>query len=159
MTAQLSRWQRPDGFPRREYFDAIEDALEARGIDFTDSWRDEDWDYTLELWDDENSPEFGPMRWATHGLYVTWRVDEDSKATHADDFGHLYGDVGWSWVPYTQPAALGNYSKPFELRYLAEPDEVAAAVHQLLTTGSDQVTGVNQTHSSSVGPDTQEEQS
>lgn len=22
----LSRWQRPDGFPRPEYFDAIEDA-------------------------------------------------------------------------------------------------------------------------------------
>lgn len=129
---ELSRWQRrEDGMPTDEYFTAVEDAVEKRGIIVEDTSREEDWEYNLQL-----APESyreGPLAWATHGLYVSWRVDEMSEPKHAEDFGQQHGDIGWYWVPYTSRDALGDFSKPLGLPYLAEPDEVAAAIHALIT--------------------------
>lgn len=130
--AETSVWQRQDGFPTDAYFTAVEHALRARGVLFADSCRNEDWEYTLELWDAEDPREDGPMSWADHGLYVSWRVAEDSEAQHADDFGTFQNDLGWYWVPYTKPEALGDYAQSFGLPYLATPDAVAQAVAELL---------------------------
>lgn len=136
---KMSHWQRTDGFPSDDYFAAVEEALQQRRVTFASNWRDEDWDYTIELWETDDSdappPESGPMSWADHGLYVCWRVDEGSEPRHADDFGDLWGDHGWYWVPHTKPGALGDRMVQFELPYLAEPADVADAVYQLLTVG------------------------
>ena len=49
-----------------------------------------------------------------------------------DDFTGL----GWYWVPYSKPQeALGDFTKEFDLAYLAEPSEVAAAVWALVLGG------------------------
>ncbi len=130
--SELSRWQRrEDGMPTDEYFAAVEAAVEKRGIVLEDSSREEDWEYNLEL--APESYRAGPLAWVTHGLYVSWRVAEMSEPQHAEDFGQLHGDIGWYWVPYTSRDALGDFSKPLDLPYLAEPDEVAAAIHTLIT--------------------------
>ncbi len=128
----LSPWQHPDdGFPTDAYFDAVETALTARGIVVADSWRDEPWDYTLQLWDEETAPKHGPLSWASHGLSVAWSVD-DVEPRHADDFGDPADDTGWYWVPYTRPDALGEFTRSLGVPVLAEPGEVADAVAALL---------------------------
>lgn len=124
----LSPWQRDDGFPSNAYFDAVEAALTRAGVPIADACRDEPWEYTVELWDHENPREHGPMNWADHGLYISWRTDEDDEARHADDFT----GIGWYWVPYTKPGALGDYAQPFNLPYLAEPEDVAHVTSRLL---------------------------
>lgn len=131
---ELSRWQREDGLPSDEYFSAVEAAVEQRGITIEDAFREEDWEYNLKL--ASESYGHGPLAWVTHGLFVSWRVDEASEPKHADDFGQLYSDMGWYWVPYTTDDALGDFSKQFLLPYIAEPDEVATAIHDLVTKGS-----------------------
>ncbi len=130
--AVLSPWQHPDdGFPTDAYFDAVETALTARGLAVVDSWRDEPWEYTLQLWDEETAPPHGPMRWA-HGLYVCWRADEDIEPRHADDFGDPTHDTGWYWVPRTKSGDLGDFTKSLGVAFLADPDVVAEAVASLL---------------------------
>lgn len=123
----LDRWQREDGFPSDEYFDAVESALLTAGIGIDWSSREEDWEWNVKLSDDAYAN--GPLAWAKHGLFVSWRCDQDDEPTHADDFTGL----GWYWVPYTKPqTACGDFAKEFELPYLAEPDQVAAAVVDLI---------------------------
>lgn len=129
MTDQLTLdpWQRPDGFPSDDYFDGVESALLAAGIPIEWSSREEDWEYNVAL--DEAAYRDGPLGWARHGLIVSWRCDEQDEPTHADDFTGL----GWYWVPYSKPqVALGDYAKEFDLPYLAEPEQVAAAVSALI---------------------------
>ncbi len=123
----LDRWQRPDGFPSDAYFDAVESALLAAGIGIESSSREEDWEYVVELAPDAYRD--GPLSWARHGLYISWRCDEQDEPTHADDFTGL----GRYWVPYSKPqTACGDYAEEFLLPYLAEPEQVAAAVAELV---------------------------
>lgn len=126
-TRTLDPFQRPDGFPDAAYFDAVESALLAAGVPIELSSREEDWEYVIEL-----APEAyraGPLGWARHGLFISWRCDEQDKPTHADDFTGL----GWYWVPYSKPqVAQGDYAEEFDLSYLAEPEQVARAVADLI---------------------------
>lgn len=124
---ELDPWQGEDGFPKDEYFEAVADALAAELIDVEHWWRDEPWDVSFSL--EYETYQDGPLSWAEHGLYITWRTEEDDEPKHADDFNGL----GWYWVPYSKPqTALGDFAKQFELPYLAEPAEVAKAVADLI---------------------------
>lgn len=127
MTSQLDPWQRPDGFPSDTYFKAVVDALNAAGIPVKHSSREEDWEFVIEL--DPSAYASGPLSWAEHGLYVSWRCDDECEPGHADDFDGL----GWFWVPYSRPhTAAGDFVRQFPLPFLAEPGEVAAAVAALV---------------------------
>lgn len=126
----LSRWQDPenDGFPTDQYFTQVEKALKTLGIGIEEAWRDEDWDYTLQL-----------AEGYTDGyakLYVSWRVDEMSEPLKGEWPPTVGGMCGWYWVPYSNPdKSLGDFAKSFDLPVLAEPDEVAAAVAALVKDG------------------------
>lgn len=125
----LDEWQREDGFPRDEYFDAVVEALGELGIDFEDWRRDEDWEFNLGI--ARASYADGPMGWAKYGLWISWRTNEEDEPKHADDFSGL----GWYWVPYSKSSqeALGDFAREFDgLAYLAEPADVAAAVADLI---------------------------
>lgn len=127
--ATLDEWQREDGFPRSEYFQAVIDALAAGGVDVEEWTREEDWEFNAKL--AESSYMDGPLRWARYGLWLSWRVDELDEPAHADDFTGL----GWYWVPYSksEQEALGDFAREFDgLAYLAEPADVAAAVADLI---------------------------
>jgi hypothetical protein len=125
-------WQREDGFPSDDYFEAVATALTAAGISVASWWRDEDWDVAYEL-----APEAyqdGPLKWAKHGLYVSWQCGEEDKPAGPGGFTGL----GWYWVPYTKPdTALGALAQEFRLPYLADPDRVAAAVAALVQPATD----------------------
>jgi hypothetical protein len=128
---QLDPWQREDGFPSDEYFDAVESAFLAAGIHIDWSSREEDWEYNVKLAEDVYAD--GPLAWAVHGLFISWRCDQDDEPTHADDFTGL----GWYWVPYSKPqTACGDFAKDLALPYLAEPADVAAAVAALVRGAS-----------------------
>ena len=132
----LDCWQRPDGFPSDAYFDAVESALLAAGVGINWSSREEDWEWTVEL--AKESYTDGPLGWAKHGLYVSWRCDEMDEPAHADDFTGL----GWYWVPYSRPqTACGDFAREFELPYLAEPEQVAAAVAALIKPAAEKTEG------------------
>jgi hypothetical protein len=83
--------------------------------------REEDWEVVAR----------GPVAWADLGLFISWRCGETDEQQHADDFTGL----GWYWVPYTKPGAPGDFAKGFDLAYLAEPAEVAAAIWALVLGG------------------------
>lgn len=124
--SDLSRWQQADGFPAKAYFEAVAKALEDTGVTLEDWNIEEPWEVNYEISQDVVAT--GPKRWAVEGLYVSWRCDEADEPEHADDFS----DLGWYWVPYTKRGALGDFAKEFDLAYLAEPDQVAAAVAGLV---------------------------
>lgn len=124
---ELDPWQREDGFPKDEYFDAVVKALDAVSVEVEHSWRDEPWDFAIEL--ARAAYKNGPLKWAKYGLYINWRTAEEDEPKHADDFTGL----GWYWVPYTKPnEALGDFAKQFEIHPLAEPADVAAAIAALV---------------------------
>lgn len=128
----LSHWQRGDGFPSDAYFTAVVDAIQARWVLVADWWRDVDWGWTAEI--ARESYLDGPVGYAEHGLFIGWRCDEMDEPQHATDFT-ARGEVntGWHWVPHTKPGALGDFIREFdELAWLAEPEEVADAVADLV---------------------------
>ena len=130
MTA-LSRWQREDGFPSDEYFIAVTAAIKARGIPLIDPEREEPWDWAAEV--DEAIVATGPMARAKHGLFLKWRCDQEDEPTHAEDFTPIHQlYTGWHWVSCSKPGALGDRAENFDLAWLAEPDEVADAVVDLV---------------------------
>ncbi|MCA1191674.1 hypothetical protein [Saccharopolyspora sp. 6V] len=129
MKSNLSQWQREDGMPADAYFDAVAEELAERGINVASGGREEGWDFTIEIARESYSD--GPLGWATYGLYVVWRCDEHDEPKGQDDFTGL----GWYWVPHSTRDALGDYAKQFDLPYLAEPAEVAAAVQILIRHG------------------------
>lgn len=119
-------WQRNDGFPSDAYFDTVKKALAVRGITVEDSWRDEPWEYTLELGEGCTA---GYAR-----LVISWRVDEDSDPLGPAGWQRLHGGLlGWYWVPWTRiDASLGDRAVGFGLPVLAEPDQVADAITGLV---------------------------
>jgi len=126
--SKLSKWQREDGFPSDEYFDAVLAALEEAGVGVVEANREDDWEYNVELDPDTYLGHWG--RAAAHGLYVSWRCDEMDEPQHEDDFSGW----GWYYVPYSREGeALGDYAKSLDLAYIAEPREVAAAVQDVAT--------------------------
>lgn len=127
--SDLSRWQQADGFPAKAYFQAVAKALEDAGVTVAGWDIEEPWEVTYEIARDVVAA--GPLAWAEHGLYISWRCDERDEPKHADDFS----DLGWYWVPYTKRGALGDFAKEFDLAYLAEPGEVAAVVAGLVKGG------------------------
>lgn len=127
----LSRWQDPknDGYPTDEYFDAVIKALETAGITIYDAWRDEPYDYTIKLGDSEAAA----LDYAS--VYVSWRVGEESEPL-TGDWQTIGGIRGWYWVPYSRDdKAGGDFAKSFDLPILAEPEQVAAAVAELVKDG------------------------
>lgn len=125
----LDPWQRPeDGFPSDAYFQAVVDTLTAADIHVEDWGREEAWEVNYSLAYAAYAD--GPLAWAKHGLYVSWRCDQDNEPQHPDDFT----GPGWYWVPYTKPnTAGGDYAEKFDtLPYLAEPQDVAEAVAALI---------------------------
>jgi hypothetical protein len=127
MMTELDHWQREDGFPSDAYFEAVTAALAAAGVTLEDWNREEDWEVNYQV--DPELVAKGPLAWATHGLYVSWRCDEHDEPQHAEDFTGL----GWYWVLYSKQSALGDFAKEFVLAYLAEPGDVAEAVRNLVT--------------------------
>jgi hypothetical protein len=130
--SDLDPWQRPDdGFPSDEYFAAVSDALRSAGVPLLDWGREEDWEVNYQV--HPNAVAASPLSWAEHGLYVSWRCDQDDEPL-TDGFTAAGGlsSPGWYWVPYSKPRAGGDYAKEFELHPLAEPEDVAAAVWALL---------------------------
>ncbi len=128
----LDPWQRPeDGFPSDAYFEAVAADLRAAGVQLNDWHREEAWEVVYELADDVVAA--SAYAWAEHGLYVSWRVDEQSEPL-TEGFTAIGGlDLpGWFWVPYSKPGAGGDFAKNFGIAELAEPEDVAAAVWQLL---------------------------
>lgn len=129
-TTALNRWQDPEkeGFPADAYFTAVEKALAAAGVT-GQGWRDEDWEYSIEL---DEAFTIGYAK-----LYISWRVDEDSEPL-TGNWEPLHSRIcGWYWVPYsTDDKACGDFSKSFGIPVLAEPEDVAAAVVELVK-GSD----------------------
>lgn len=135
----LDKWQREDGWPSDDYFTAIEVALADVGVAVHDSWRNEDWDATLEL--DRKAYMDGPLGWAKHGVFIGWRADEECDPLTDEEFR---SSPAWRWVPYSKPqAALGDFVKDLEhpefpgspIDPLEEPEVVAAAVLKLVRGG------------------------
>ena len=126
----VGRWQRPDGWPTDAYFDAVTEAIHAAGITVADSWRDDDHDFTLQLGEAE-AQQIGYVK-----LYISWRVGEDTDPLK-DEWYCLQGGVGgWYWVPYSsEQKALGDFAKEFPVDVLAEPEQVAKAVADLIGRG------------------------
>lgn len=125
----MSPWQGEDGFPTDGYFKAVHKALTDAGVTVDDWWRDEDWDVSFELGE-------GSRR-GYAALCVAWRVDEMDAPKHANDFtGH-----GWIWVAYYTDAqkALGDHVEDFPLAYLAETEDIAAAVAALVDWGHEEM--------------------
>ena len=125
---QLNHWQDHHGFPTDRYFEAVAHALDQAGITLADWDREEDWEVNYEI--APHVVQGGPMRSAAaEGLWISWRTDEDDEPQHAEDFTGL----GWYYVPYSKTGALGDYAAEFpSLPYLAEPEQVAAAVAWLV---------------------------
>lgn len=131
----LSPWQRSDGFPTDEYFDAVVAALAAAGV-IVESWfREEPWEANFKLLDDSIAN--GPLG-GYEAVWLSWRVDEGESdadnAKHAEDFTGL----GWYLVPYSDAQkACGDYANELEhqgdpMEYLADPETVAEAVRDLV---------------------------
>lgn len=126
-TTALDPWQQPDGWPKDAYFQTVAAALETAGIPVEDWWRDEDWDAAFTL--AETAFRDGPLSDYAE-ITLIWRVQEECEPKHADDFEGL----GWYWVPSRDPqAALGERAESLSLPYLAEPEQVAAAVRKIVT--------------------------
>lgn len=123
--SSLSRWQRPDGFPSDAYFETVAAALEAAGVTLEDWNREEDWEINYEISPDVVAA--GPQRRARHGLYVSWRCNEEDEPVTGGFTG-----LGWYWVPYTKPDAGGDFAKELDLTYLAEPERVTSVVRTLV---------------------------
>lgn len=125
-TPPLDRWQDPEneGFPTDAYFTAVEKALAAAGIT-GQGWRDEDWEYSIEL-DEAFTGDYAR-------LYISWRVDEDSEPLKGEWLPTSGGMLGWFWVPYSDDQkACGDFARSFNLPVLEEPEQVAAAVAELV---------------------------
>lgn len=129
--SEPSRWQREDGFPSDAYFKAVVDAIRSAGLDVADWFREEAWEWNLEL--APESFQGGRLGSNVLGLFISWRCDEHDEPTGADDFTGF----GWYWVPYSRgDSALGDFAKEFEeLPWLAEPSAVADAVVRLVRGG------------------------
>jgi hypothetical protein len=128
----MSRWQREDGFPSDAYFQAVAAALTEAGVPPCEWDREEDWEVNYKI--DPTMVARGPVAGAArHGLYVSWRCDEQAEPSGPDAFT----GPGWYWVPYSRPdTALGDYAGELSLAYLAEPPEVAAAVRAVVLGGA-----------------------
>lgn len=128
----MDEYARPeDGFPSDGYFEAVAAALRATGIHLNDWNREEDWEVNYELADDV--VDASPLAWAEHGLYVSWRCDQDDEPlTSGFTAPAGLAAPGWYWVPYSKPQAGGDFAKEFAINELAEPEDVAAAVWALL---------------------------
>jgi hypothetical protein len=129
-TPPLSRWQDPDndGYPTRAYFDAVEQVLTAAGVTIDSAWREEAWEFSFELGGDST------MGYAS--LYISWRVDEESSPLTGEWEPLHSGICGWYWVPYSRTdTACGDFAKAFDLPVLAEPEQIAAAVANLVKGG------------------------
>lgn len=147
---ELSPWQNPeDGFPTDAYVDAVIVALEVAGVGVHDNWRDEPWDFNLELDRGSfNASDFPP---GTQDLIIGWRVGEESEPLTAapDDGWHGFEDValitGWHYVP-CKPDGHGPYVRHLDhpqypgspMDALEEPEVVAAAVVALVRPTQDQ---------------------
>jgi hypothetical protein len=118
----LSRWQDAEGYPTEEYFAKVEITLEDTGVVILDGWRDEPWDYVVRI-----DPEGRPYE----RLLVSWVVDE-----HCDPLGDGFTGYGWCWVPYTRVGqGAADQIKQLDVDYLAEPEQVAAAVAEMMKGG------------------------
>lgn len=129
MTAEttVGRWQREDGWPSDAYFDAVDKAVQAAGIDIADGWRDDDCDFTLQLGDGVAA------RLGYAKVFVSWRVGEESEPLRGEWDALHSGIAGWYWVPYSdEQKALGDFAKEFDVPLLAEPEQVAKAVAGLV---------------------------
>lgn len=128
-TPALSRWQDPqnDGFPTEAYFDAVERAFTAAGITIADGWHDEPWDFSFKLGKDS--------RKGYAELYINWRVGEYSEPLAGKWAPLQSGICGWYAVPVShgrEQEALGDRAVDFNLDVIAKPEQVAAAVVELV---------------------------
>lgn len=117
----LDPWQQPNGWPRTAYFKTVHDALVATGIKPEDWHHAEPWEAAIVLGPDALA---GTRFQYYDEVVVSWRVDQDCRPQHSDDFD---GD-GW----YLVVSRDNNQSiRPLPpLPYLAEPDHVAHAVSE-----------------------------